>query len=237
MWLSVGVSSSILQRMSVVDTVIEKLAPYECIACQRLGDPLCAHCLSLAGSPPPARCAGCKKISSASQTCSTCKKWLPLGVIYVATTLDGIEERLLHAYKFDLQRSGSKAIVTLMKQVLEGGEYDVMTWVPTAPARIRSRGFDHARLLAKELAKHEGLPPMAQLLHRRSNVRQLGASRRERLEHMAEEFMPTNAPIKGKKVLLIDDVMTTGASLAAAAKMLKQMGARQVDGLIYAQKL
>lgn len=223
--------------MSLLDSLVGTIAPYECLACQKNGSPLCDYCFLSAGSPPPPRCAGCKKLSDKSRTCKSCQSWLGIKTITVATTLDGLEERLLHSYKFDLQRQGCTPISKLMSQMLIVSDFDVLTWVPTAPARIRMRGFDHARLLAEQLSRNQGKLRAKPLLLRQTNVRQLGSTRQERIRQMEGEFVPMNANLKGKRVLIIDDVMTTGASLAAAAKALKKMGAKEVHGLVYAQKL
>ena len=220
-----------------LDYLLEKIAPYECVACQKSGPLLCNNCFELAGSPPPPRCIGCKTLSDGYNTCKTCRKWLPLSAAYVATTYEGIEQKLLHAYKFKVQRGGAKQIAKIMLQVMPADiDVDVISWVPTAAARRRARGFDHAKLLACEIAKAMPSTQARELLNRKSNVRQLGASRTERLKHMQDEFT-CGDDLKNKSILLIDDVTTTGASLAAASRVLKNAGARDVRALLFAQKL
>lgn len=111
------------------------------------------------------------------------------------------------------------------------------TWVivpiPTAPARIRTRGYDQALLLARALAATRKLP-YRRLLTRQSSARQLGANRRTRQAQAAHLF--TAADATGKKILLVDDVCTTGATLKAAATALRQAGATEVAAAVAAWK-
>ena len=130
-----------------------------------------------------------------------------------------------------------------MRQVSIAVDGDIILCpIPTASSRRRGRGFDHAKLLMhtywRKLPAYlqlSGRPQ--QLLTRQSNTRQLGASRPQRIEQMQDEFaLKPRADVDGKTVLLIDDVVTTGATLASAAKTLKNAGAKRVYALVYAQK-
>jgi len=100
----------------------------------------------------------------------------------------------------------------------------VVTWVPTTPARRRSRGFDHAELLARATARCLGLATTG-LLRRLPGPPQTGRPRSERRD--GPRFRP-RTPRVPRSVLLIDDVSTTGASLSAAALTLRAAGARYV---------
>jgi len=157
--------------------------------------------------------------------------------VFVATILDGVEERLLKAYKFDLQRQAAQPISEIMVQTISGKfDYDIVTWVPTASFRIRERGFDHAAVIAQNCGHHMGLSAK-NVLDRFGRTRQLGATRAQRIEQMKHAFSTNAVDVAGKRILLIDDVMTTGASMASAARILKNSGAKQVDALVYAQKM
>ena len=125
-----------------------------------------------------------------------------------------------------------------MSELLPTNSNDMVVCpLPTAPARIRARGFDHAKLIAKYLADDAGLE-QKDYLGRRSNVRQLGSTRAQRLEQMKNEFfVKPGLDLSGKEVLLVDDVVTTGASLSAAAKTLKRAGANRVTAIVFAQKI
>jgi ComF family protein len=111
----------------------------------------------------------------------------------------------------------------------------VIVHVPTASSRVRRRGYDQARLLARAISKHTGLPHRP-LLTRMGQHHQVGARREQRVTQLASAFRVSNPkPVDGNHIILIDDVLTTGATLEAAARALKAAGAKRVDGLVFAQ--
>lgn len=225
--------------MSLVDAVVGLLAPHLCIACGREGSVLCSTCLETAGEPFAPRCAGCKRLTDDWRTCRSCKSWLPADRVYVSTAYTGMYEVLLRAYKFSVQRPAAKPIAVMINEIITSHDFTGFSIcsLPTAPARIRERGFDHTRLLAHELSRLMKLKTNP-VLSRVSNVRQLGATRTERLQQMDHEFFIEKPfAVKGKTFLLLDDVMTTGASISAASRVLKKAGARDVYAVVFAQKL
>ena len=99
----------------------------------------------------------------------------------------------------------------------------VVTWAPTTDARRRTRGFDQAELIARHVAAFTGLGHR-RLLRRVSRGHQTGSSRQERLE--GPSFVAR--PMRPRSLIVVDDVMTTGATLRAAAQALVAAGARDV---------
>ncbi len=109
---------------------------------------------------------------------------------------------------------------------------DVVTWVPTTGARRRERGFDQGRVLAEAVARRLGLP-CRRLLRREPGPAQTGRSRRQRLH--GPGYRVRSGRAVPRRVLLVDDVITTGATLAAAAHGLREGGAHHVTGLVAAR--
>ena len=107
---------------------------------------------------------------------------------------------------------------------LVGGRVDVVTWAPTTPARRRARGFDQARLLARAVARELGVP-CRPLLRRQPGPAQTG---RDAAARHAGPAFSSPRPVPGRRVLLVDDVVTTGATVAAAAQALRAAGAGEV---------
>jgi ComF family protein len=108
--------------------------------------------------------------------------------------------------------------------------------VPTATARIRQRGYDQAELIAKNLARTRKLK-YSPVLARLGQTRQVGAKRSSRLKQMQNAFYARKPQlIKGSHIILVDDVTTTGATLEAAARVLKLAGAKTVAAITFAQK-
>lgn len=109
--------------------------------------------------------------------------------------------------------------------------------VPTATERVRQRGFDHARLLAKKVAEQLNLE-LAMPLRRYGQANQIGARRAQRLRQQEGVYQINDArKVAGRNVLIIDDVVTTGATLRAVTKVLRRAGAKHVDALVFAKSL
>ena len=220
--------------MNIVDKLVGLIAPNICFGCGAEGSVLCADCTELFYNPIVSRCASCRTLTDDFKVCKSCRSWMPIKSVYVALGYDGLAEKLIHAYKFDCQRQASTPMADIMTKNFSF-KNTVICPVPTAPKRIRERGFDHALLLSKNIAKKLTLEHR-QLLSRRDNIRQLGSGRAQRIRQMKDEFEINSDDISGKRVLLIDDVVTTGASLAAAARVLRDAGAKSVSALVFAQK-
>lgn len=115
-----------------------------------------------------------------------------------------------------------------------GTSAEVVTWAPTTAARRRARGFDHAEVLARGVAAGLGLPAVG-VLRRVGGATQTGRGRADRL--VAPHFaVAPAASVDGRAVLLVDDVVTTGATLSAAADALRSAGARRVEGAAVARR-
>jgi predicted amidophosphoribosyltransferase len=121
-----------------------------------------------------------------------------------------------------------------MASLVDASTVDVVTWAPTTPARRRERGFDHAELLAKAVARrlHK---PARRLLRRLPGPAQTGRSLEERRRAPALEATG-RAPLP-RRVLLVDDVVTTGATVSAAARALRGVGAAEVRVVAAARTL
>jgi ComF family protein len=125
------------------------------------------------------------------------------------------------------------AMAAIARTGIEGSIADVVTWVPLSRARLGERGFDQAALLARRVARMVGLDDVP-LLERRVDLSpQAKRGGNERREAMKGAFAPLgDAP---ERVLLVDDVLTTGATAAACASALERVGARSVTLLAAAR--
>lgn len=165
----------------------------------------------------------------------------PLSICASAYAYTGRARELILSLKFQGDRAACLPLAAGMcdtyadAAALHGP--DAVIPVPLHPRRRRERGYNQAELLASELCAHTGLMLDTEALRRVKNTKpQTGKAREDRLVGVAGAFMATR-DISGAKVLLIDDVLTTGATLAACADALYIAGAREVAALTAACSL
>lgn len=114
-------------------------------------------------------------------------------------------------------------------------DYDVLVSVPLHPKRLRERGYNQSTLLARGLSAKSGIPFWDCLRRVRNTPHQTGLNRNQRLHNLDGAFtLKSGVQITGKKILLVDDVFTTGSTLRACAGVLHRYGAAQIKGICLA---
>lgn len=195
---------------------------------------MCDQC-ALGIGPLPSRCYLCHKITRQHAVCNVCRHKSSLSHVWVATAYEGLGKELVYKLKFGRARSVADPVGRIMSNQLPRLDKSVIvTHVPTANQRVRVRGYDQARLIAKAVADQKGWLYVP-LLVRLGSKRQVGASKTERESQLRDAFAPRNKKlIKNAHVLLIDDVVTTGATIEFAGRALKDAGAKTVDVAVFA---
>lgn len=230
--------------MSVFEAVIGWLAPPTCISCGKEGSSICRKCAAGRITPFGERCWRCNRLSTGSITCHSCRHTGSPGRVWIATNYDGVARTVLSSFKFEHQRAAALPIAEMMADTLltsdsgalKNNDYLVVP-VTTATARVRERGFDHTGLLAENVAFTLRLNN-SNALRRLGQARQLGSKREDRLVQLNGSFAVRNPlKVRGRNILLVDDVVTTGGTMIAAAKALRAAGAKSVDAIIFAKKL
>jgi competence protein ComFC len=223
--------------MLTLETFISLIAPHECVGCGAEGALVCDMCRLDAFAPLPDRCYKCARLMSDGRVCPTCRRKSPLTHVWMRTAYEGTAKELVYRMKFARARAAAEVVGQLTVEALPylQTEYVVVP-VPTAAKRVRQRGYDHAALIARALARHEGFP-MQVLLRRLGSARQVGANREVRLTQLQGAFYVSRPErVHGKDILLVDDIVTTGGSIEQAAQALRQAGARSVAAAIFAKK-
>ena len=125
---------------------------------------------------------------------------------------------------------------TVSRELAEG--YDLITWVPLSRKRLRQRGYDQARLLAEKTAANLGKPVISTLKKtRNTKVQSTLTTKEERRGNISGSYaVMGQADIQGKRILLVDDILTTGATLSECARVLLLGGAASVCGAAFARK-
>lgn len=222
--------------MHILEKIIKVVAPHTCLGCGFEGDRLLCEGCEEALAQVPSRCYRCKAVTDNYETCEHCQSLTPLKQVLVFGHHAGIAKELIHHMKYERAQSGignAAELMHLRVPYLSGAP--LLVHVPTASSRARTRGYDHARLLARHLARRTSLR-QAYLLARSGQTHQVGATRAQRLKQLENALRPLKPElIKGAHIVLVDDVVTTGATLETAARVLKRAGAKRVDAIVFAQ--
>jgi len=150
---------------------------------------------------------------------------------------EGVLRKLIHLFKYDRIAPLASALAPMLSRALpREAVFDVIAPMPLHWFRQWRRGFNQSELLAHVLARRTGIPVVRALRRKRSTPPQAGLTRAERRLNVAGAFeVRKRETVEGKHVLLIDDVMTTGATASACAAALKRAGARRVSVLTLAR--
>lgn len=200
---------------------------------------LCASCASKAPRIEAPFCAKCSEPFSGAITetfsCANCAhRTLHFEAAVCAYRSRGVVRQIVHQFKYNGQQHlrhpiGDWLADTLDDPRLSGRRFDMIVPVPLHPARKRERGFNQAELLANILGGHAELPSHDLLQRIRYTTTQTAFDRAERMENLHGAFrLRKNTDVRGLRVLLVDDILTTGSTLSECARVLKAGGALSV---------
>jgi len=216
--------------------------PSRCAICQSWPQaPLCELCIRRF-APPRHRCLACAlPVPDAIRLCGACVLARPpLDLCLAATTYAWPWVDVIARYKFQEQAGWDRPLASLMRTAPGAQDsLDAADWVlpiPLSAQRLSERGFNQSWLLARQLSPRKADAHL--LLRTRDTPSQRTLPRAQRLANLAGAFAlaPLRAAqLRGKRVVVVDDVMTSGASLHAAAHVLRQAGATHISALVLAR--
>lgn len=220
-------------------TSLDWIYPPRCGGCGSSGSRFCKPCTQATQIIRPPYCDVCGRSQRVSGICRTCQTTLPgytamRSWAYFSGPLRNAMHRL--KYKRDVALGDELAQPLIRLFVMTGWVIDLVTVVPSGVARQVERGYNQAALLARPLALSQGIPFFSASLHKSRETRsQVGLNMQERRKNVEGAFQADSGSVQGKRVLLIDDLVTSGATVAACTLALIQAGARQVYVLTLAR--
>lgn len=220
--------------MRLVAALADLIVPSACAGCDMPGPALCGPCagkLDRVGAPGCLRCG--HPWPSAVPSCAEC----PAGVSWSrqAVAYCDLTARIITAMKDGHRRALAPPLARIMCEVIPvPAPGAVLVPVPTTRSRVAERGFNQAALLARAIGREWGMA-VDEVLTRDGPVRrrQRGSSRAERLTQVQGAFRPARAV--PHHAVLVDDVLTTGATLTAAARALRAAGCARVGAIVTAR--
>lgn len=217
----------------MIEHIIELIAPHHCLGCGQAGTLLCSECEQDIVAAPGV-CYRCGKQQCDKRLCVACSSNTPLAALYAAARYEGHAKKLVQKLKFDRATAAAEPMARLMAKSIPLHPEMIVVPVPTASSRVRARGYDQAARIAMKVAKQLNLS-YAPLLSRIGQQRQVGSDKVVRQKQMQNAFQLHGKQLyEHKTVLLIDDVLTTGSTIEAAARTLRQRGFADIRAAVFA---
>ena len=216
--------------------------PPHCVHCGKdtpPGDPLCRACLDSAKRIEPPFCEACSQPFDGALdgvfVCSNCShRRLYFACAVSAYRSRGIVRELVHRFKYEGESHLRRPLARWLGEALDdprirSSPFDFFVPVPLHPLRRRAREFNQAEVLARILAGRSG-PPVVDCLERvRDTPTQIHLDREQRMENLRNAFeMRKNRDVRGKHLILVDDVFTTGSTAEECSRVLSRAGAGSI---------
>jgi competence protein ComFC len=218
---------------------IDLLFPPRCGGCQAAGSLWCDTCRAAVKPIVPPWCEKCGEPLVADRLCANCRAHsLVIEKIRSVALFDGVLREAIHRFKYERLAGLAEPFGDMLADYwfAEQLTADWLIPVPLHPSRERDRGYNQSELLARRLARRVGAPLSSRGLRRtRATAVQMTLNAAQRRENVAGAFECVEPRVRGARVLLIDDVGTTGATLDACAQAVLKAGAASVMGLTLAR--
>ena len=202
--------------MKILSKILSVLFPQKCLGCKKENEILCQNCLEKISRPDTPYLKG----------------------VHIASNYqDLVLKKALWMLKYqDVKQLAQPLAELIKKRVWKKLETEgwIVIPVPLSKNKLRQRGYNQAELIAKAISSNARADILFKKFHTKSQVEV--KDKKDRLANLSGSFGITNPEtVRGKKIILIDDVRTTGATLSEAKKVLKEAGAKKVIGVVVAR--
>lgn len=232
---------------SIKEFILDLLFPKFCISCGKEGSYLCQDCFSLIDILERQYCPFCPqpKVVLDGKTCNFCKRSKSLNGLYCAVSYNNfIVKKLINQFKYEpyikeLSKPLSSLIVVHLINLdkVENFQDCILVPIPLHKKKLKKRGFNQAGEIAKEFSENLKIPVFNDaLIKTKQTSAQVELKKEEREENIKGVFLCQKPElVMGKKILLIDDIFTTGSTMEQCALTLKRAGAKEVWGVVVAR--
>jgi ComF family protein len=225
---------------TIFDFTLDIFFPRRCVACGKYGLFLCHGCASEIEYMKTPVCLKCGKITHQGEFCLRCRRdYVINGILYSTAYDNKIMQDLLHNFKYNRIVELGEILGEIITNRIRNLRFDntVVVPVPLHSRREAERGYNQSEILARKISSNLGFSGGNALNRVKNTQTQVGLRKEERIKNMQDAFCCSDIELIDKKVvLLIDDVVTTGATLNECAKVLKAAGAKKVIGLTVAKR-
>jgi len=227
--------------------LLDTLFPKFCLGCTREGTYFCADCQACLEISGDNFClCGDPKRLTGNGKCRNCRSKKLDGLYFAVSYQNKIVKKLIRQFKYEpfikeLSEPLTNLIITHFLLLDKGGQIwkgKILVPIPLSKRKMKIRGFNQSEEIAKKLSEKLKIPLFGDCLIKvKENLPQMELSEKERQENIKGVFeVRSKEKILGKKILLIDDVYTTGATMEEVAKILKEAGAKEVWGVVVARE-
>jgi ComF family protein len=227
------------EKLSLGWTALDWLFPPSCVSCQAPGFELCPDCRKQIKPVTGRLCPTCGVPHLTYGNCHFCQEKPPaFDAMRSWAIYEGVIKDMIHALKYKNRLSIALPLGQYLANFFETLHWEIDLIVPVAisPKRQRARGYNQSTAIARVFQRHTGLPLKTNALGRIKHTRsQVGLGVEERLQNVEAVFWASTSRIKGKRILVIDDVCTSSATMRSCAASLKSAGAIKVYGLTVAR--
>jgi ComF family protein len=230
------------QAAKLKRAALDLLFPKWCVGCGKEGEFICRSCREHLVRVRPPLCPQCGKPQPTGTLCPSCLNWqADIDGIRSPFQFEGVIREAILQLKYRNLRALSETLAELLGDYLTAHPLpgEVLVPVPIHPKRLIERGYNQSSLLVQKLGKLVRLPVVDKSLIRQRHALPQTQTKTvaERRNNVAGAFTCRDQRLKGRQILLIDDVATSGATLNACAEALKAAGATSVWGLTLAREI
>ena len=228
---------------SLSELVRDCLFPKICLGCGQHGNILCSRCFDKIEVARTYTCFYCGKIAPLGKLCPNCRAKHKSGLLRIgwATSYkDPLAKELIHEFKYGGVLEAGEILAEIFSHRLEDFvdniESPIVIPVPLYYKKLKRRGFNQAEMLARHFSRHFDLHGGLALARIKETDTQVGKTKVEREKNLIGAFVCRDIRlVRGRNIILIDDVVTTGTTLSECARVLKEAGASKIYAAVVAR--